>query len=428
MAYRTRAQCKTTWPFILIVLICLLPSLSHAIPAFARKYGTACTTCHVGGPKKLNPFGESFRLNGYRMLQPAETDLRRSEEIALGAPARKQLFPNSVWPGELPAAVGLSLFAQHRFRADLERSAGHSRFESPHLFGAVLGGTLGDTFSVFGEYVMFANGETGLGHLLAVVSDPLGHLLPRGALSMRIGRFAPAIEPYADNNRRTISHSSVSDYRVVADGFRLRDRQAGIEIYGRPRGRMLWSVGLVNGEDPLDERTNHKDVYGAAEVKFGGSSYMAAGTDQLGKPAWHDNSITIGLGAWIGRHQLQLDEVDPPFTNRFVRLVGKLRVKISDFDIQSAAVFGRDRNPDGTRESVDSVAWTVQGDYVLFPWLQFVVRYDEERIDNQPTQRTITPHMSLFARMNVWLRLETTIDVSGSRDKPEIQLELSYAF
>jgi hypothetical protein len=33
-----------------------------AIPAFARKYGTSCQTCHTIFPK-LNPFGEAFRRN-----------------------------------------------------------------------------------------------------------------------------------------------------------------------------------------------------------------------------------------------------------------------------------------------------------------------------------------------------------------------------
>ena len=50
-----------------IVLVCLLISSSaQAIPAFARRYRTACTTCHVL-PPQLNSFGRAFRANGYRM-------------------------------------------------------------------------------------------------------------------------------------------------------------------------------------------------------------------------------------------------------------------------------------------------------------------------------------------------------------------------
>ncbi len=63
------------------------PRPADAIPAFARKYQTSCQTCHVAFPK-LNPFGEAFRLRGYRM--PAETeDLIKESPVALGAQAYK---------------------------------------------------------------------------------------------------------------------------------------------------------------------------------------------------------------------------------------------------------------------------------------------------------------------------------------------------
>ena len=44
----------------------LVPATAHAIPAFARKYGLACSACHTNWPR-LNRFGINFRDNGYRM-------------------------------------------------------------------------------------------------------------------------------------------------------------------------------------------------------------------------------------------------------------------------------------------------------------------------------------------------------------------------
>src|SRR6266536_1193517 len=56
-------------------------SPAAAVPVFARKYQTSCQTCHVAFPK-LNPFGEAFRLRGYRM--PAETeDMIKEKPIPL---------------------------------------------------------------------------------------------------------------------------------------------------------------------------------------------------------------------------------------------------------------------------------------------------------------------------------------------------------
>jgi hypothetical protein len=52
----------------LIVLGTLVASgkPSHAIPAFARKYGLPCSACHEAWPK-LNNFGQVFRDNGYQL-------------------------------------------------------------------------------------------------------------------------------------------------------------------------------------------------------------------------------------------------------------------------------------------------------------------------------------------------------------------------
>src|SRR6202011_2666048 len=43
-----------------------LAAPASAIPAFARKYGLRCTTCHESWPV-LNDFGRNFRDNGYQL-------------------------------------------------------------------------------------------------------------------------------------------------------------------------------------------------------------------------------------------------------------------------------------------------------------------------------------------------------------------------
>src|ERR1700726_958915 len=41
-------------------------SQASALPAFARKYGMPCSSCHEAWPK-LSPFGQAFKDNGYQM-------------------------------------------------------------------------------------------------------------------------------------------------------------------------------------------------------------------------------------------------------------------------------------------------------------------------------------------------------------------------
>src|ERR1035437_4355367 len=69
----------------------ILPTRALAIPAFARKYETSCMTCHVA-PPKLNAFGRAFKNRGYRMPKDDE-DLVKQKQVALGAPAWKQVWP-----------------------------------------------------------------------------------------------------------------------------------------------------------------------------------------------------------------------------------------------------------------------------------------------------------------------------------------------
>jgi hypothetical protein len=51
------------------------PSLHvRALPAFARKYGMPCSACHEVWPK-LSPFGQSFKDNGYQMMNDRDAPI-----------------------------------------------------------------------------------------------------------------------------------------------------------------------------------------------------------------------------------------------------------------------------------------------------------------------------------------------------------------
>jgi hypothetical protein len=82
-----------------IILLTAAPSVK-AIPAFARKYKTACSTCHNNWPE-LNDFGRAFKANGFRF--PKDDDqFVKDPPLMLGAEAQKETFPYSIYPGELP--------------------------------------------------------------------------------------------------------------------------------------------------------------------------------------------------------------------------------------------------------------------------------------------------------------------------------------
>jgi hypothetical protein len=50
----------------LLLLFLATGDPANALPAFARKYGMPCSSCHEAWPK-LSPFGQQFKDNGYQM-------------------------------------------------------------------------------------------------------------------------------------------------------------------------------------------------------------------------------------------------------------------------------------------------------------------------------------------------------------------------
>jgi hypothetical protein len=89
-----------SWLLMQAALLLALSSTSHAIPAFARMYGTSCSTCHLDFPK-LNDFGKAFKDAGFKFPKDDETMLK-IPPVMLGAPANKELWPKSIWPGTIP--------------------------------------------------------------------------------------------------------------------------------------------------------------------------------------------------------------------------------------------------------------------------------------------------------------------------------------
>jgi hypothetical protein len=61
-----RLATVASYAVLLLTIILVDCRPASAIPAFARKYGMPCSSCHEAWPK-LSPFGQSFKDNGYQM-------------------------------------------------------------------------------------------------------------------------------------------------------------------------------------------------------------------------------------------------------------------------------------------------------------------------------------------------------------------------
>jgi len=156
----------------LAVLPMLMPAKdASAIPAFARKYGTSCYTCHSGFPAR-NAFGEAFKNNGYRWPGGEDEDKTKQEQTKMGADGWKKTFPESPWPAEIPGYAPVSLWVRGNlidYKEEFKTRGGtvtKSRFQqgsSGMLNNASLffGGTMGDNLSALIQYNPTAGSTTG---------------------------------------------------------------------------------------------------------------------------------------------------------------------------------------------------------------------------------------------------------------------------
>jgi hypothetical protein len=202
----TRRRMSLLIAFVLTVI--LLTGNGYAIPAFSRQYGTSCTTCHIDFPK-LNDFGKAFKDAGFKFPKGDE-DFIKIPPTMLGAPAQKDIWPHSVFPGTIPGIPQIGLrfnqFFQYtsananNYNNQVTAPAGQALppniprtdFE-PGFFSIFMAGNFGsdiafwvdDDLSVAGEN---ANGSLGDGYLRFV---NVGRFLklPTDALTVRVGQF-----------------------------------------------------------------------------------------------------------------------------------------------------------------------------------------------------------------------------------------------
>src|ERR1700756_970365 len=94
---------KSVSLFLLSVFVFLIAANqpSHAIPAFARKYGLPCSACHIGWPI-LNVFGQQFRDNGYQLGNDRDSPIYQNPAYW---PITFRVTPN--WHVESQTKVGI---------------------------------------------------------------------------------------------------------------------------------------------------------------------------------------------------------------------------------------------------------------------------------------------------------------------------------
>ncbi|HEY3053729.1 MAG TPA: hypothetical protein VGK04_10130 [Thermoanaerobaculia bacterium] len=433
---------------------------ANAIPAFARIQKTSCQTCHVGFPK-LNPFGEAFRLNGYRMpgeMQPEE------KPQSLGAEAYKKMWPKAIYPSDIPAYAPLALNIKMAsvYASSLHengRSLTKNDFQFPQEVNLFAGGTLGEHMSFFGEltHEETAEGESGteIEHAQLHINSPFG---PKHVVNFKIGKFAPDLAAgfqemwlSTDNGIETLFafnpvglHGGTGLSEEMA-GISVPGLVKGIELYGVAQHRFFYTVGITNGLGPSpggDTDANaHKDVFARVDYKFGGMGLDGDTTGLTLPPEnWRERSLRVGVLGYSGNGK----GFDFPFEDEMVTIQDRTFSRggiyaswyFDDLNVFGVALTGRDRldtfAEDGTLENTASYryhTWFVQGDYVILPPLQASLRYENlSPADSEAESlRFLNASLSYFAYANVKAMLEYRRDLRESKNY-QLSTILRFAF
>jgi Iron/manganese superoxide dismutases, alpha-hairpin domain len=430
-------------------------SFVAAVPVFSRKYQTSCMTCHTIFPK-LNPYGEAFRLNGYRL--PAETEDKIKEKpVSLGADAYKRLWPKMVYPSDLPGGAPFALNAKmvslySSSHDDTGKQVVHNDFQFPQEVNLFSAATLGDRFGYFGELTFGERPDGGsdveIEHARFDIDSPFG---PENLVHFRIGKFAPNLYDgfqemwiMTDNSIDTLFTYNPIGFNggtglAEGGGVGLPDRVRGIEMYGVAKHRFFYALGVSNAIGPGGPNdtfgiSSHKDLYARLDWKFGG---MGLDGDTAGKelPAenWRESSLRVGFFGFTGSGTgVPFDITDPsgsPFKMqdvRYKRIGGFASWYHGDLNVFGVVLHGTDRLQtldDDTLALIaentrDFDAWFVQGDYVIRPPFQVSVRYEHLRVGDAsvPSLTALNASFSFLIRANIKTMLEYHRDLRDSEN------------
>lgn len=362
-------------------------SPASALPAFARKYGMPCSSCHEAWPK-LSPFGQQFKDNGYQM----------------GNDRDAPIFQNpSYWP--VTFRITPQWHRDSTNKAAVDQTATGEAQVTTHGFDWSgldfhTAGTLAKDFSF---YVLPSSDNTGAFHFEAVWAR-LDNIAGSSWLNIKLGKFE------LDNllsEKRILTLTGISgvytNYHFqpfispgvpeASYGFGIGDNQVGVEWLGHSKNdRTRISASLLSSNDgsPGLPTSRGYDGYFAASQAF---QLGSLGLQRVGGFAYLGEAPTyfqytsggVGLpGTAIGNKGFQ----------RY-GLIGMWYIK--KFDITTMFFHSRDDKTLATTLALTGTApvapagarapvWNgglFESHYNLNPQLIFINRYELVRMSQQ---------------------------------------------
>jgi len=449
---------------LILALAFVMVPYSHAIPPFARQYGTSCSTCHSDFPK-LNDFGKAFKDAGFKFPKNDE-DFLKVPPVMLGAPAQKEMWPKTIYPGTIPGLpmIGLrfntffQVYGRNRnnFAPPDQNAPGIPRTDfQPGLFSIFTAGNFGDGIAFWVDEDFSVGGDNtagGLGDGYLKFHD-IGRLLklPKDALNLRIGQFEIDL-PFSPARSWNLSGWDIYDEANLGataglgpgsnNSFAFSSPGQGIEISGGHNyGGYHYSLAVINqnttgtvaGGDNVSPAvgifsdSNFKDLYARFQYRFNLEKDAASRNDiqAAGATGPRDHTyLQLGTYYFYGRAVQRANlESGQVLTARlpFYRTGGDFSFNYRTFNLFGLYMYGHDRSQalNDTQDALIAAPSArfnggfLEADYLALPWLMTIMRYDRVQSTAdflgagnffQPassTRHRVTPGVQFLIRANI---------------------------
>jgi len=366
---------------LLFVLAAVSPDVSRAIPAFARKYGFSCSTCHVAVPK-LKDYGDEYAGNGFQL--PDEDEPVRAYK---DAGDDKLLLQRN-----FPLAMRFDLLASYRSEGDVNND-----LQTPWGVKILSGGNIAKDIGYYIYFYMSERGE------VAGIEDAYVHFNNIGGseFDIMVGQFQISDPLFKRELKLTFDDYMIYKTRVGDSKANLTYDRGIIATYSLPTGTDL-VMEVVNGnglEEAGDNRLydgdNFKNVFGKISQSY--------------------SIVSLGMFGYTGK-----EKNDAGSENSFYYVGPDISIGTDLIELNAQYVRRIDDNPEFQAGSVDDVTTEgIIGEVVINPFPEKsrifgVLLYNQitsDRSDLVKDYETITANVSYLHRTNVRFLAELTYDI-----------------
>ena len=406
-----------------------LTTPAHAIPSFARKYGTSCMTCHSVYPK-LTPFGEAFRRNSFR-FPGVDADYVKQEKIPL-----VPKVPGDDEPFALNAVPPLSFGFNGQAVAHPDKLSSGGRADNGAVFltrdivaeGHLwAGGSFSEVVSYFGEVTFSSDGTIDLEHAQVYASDLLG---PKHAVNVRVGRGFSSLTSFGPHSSFLIDQIMPSSGVTALNGatgatWNVFDHFNGVEVNGVLAGRLDYAAGLNAGSS--DDIRSSENYYGHLGYKLGGMRLDGEGggkVDNATRP-WEEQAVTIDAFAYRSVNSATFANPDPASTAQVLVLDsatvfgGNLRVQLDSLELNAGVYWENHNHAAADGSGAKLIAPYGELSYIVEPWFVPAVRveYSSFTPDGGATVDNvrIMPGIASAVRPNIKLVLSCDLESASGQ-------------